>query len=120
MHDSGRDRAVKLAENDAIHLCPVDVVGMRNVGEDTFCKGIFPKCDAEAASPVGVIVDVEVEGDWDRRLHVEDADGLAVEGGDSVLCWSSRHGGDAETGDEHQNLGQKRSRSCQRRDQWRC
>jgi hypothetical protein len=84
-------------------------------------EGVFSKRDEEKALPAGVVVGVEVKGDRDKRLHVEDGDGFGAErrrwrGG--VLCWGGRRRGDAETSEERQDLGGKvrrRSRSGSRR-----
>ena len=77
-------------------------------------QGVFAERDEEEASPAGVVVGVEIEGDGDEGLHVEDGDGLAVESGDGfgvecrrwwwwsdgVLSRGGRRGGDAESGEE--------------------
>uniref|UniRef100_J3L066 Uncharacterized protein n=1 Tax=Oryza brachyantha TaxID=4533 RepID=J3L066_ORYBR len=87
LHESGRDGAIKPAEDDTVHLCPVGVIGARYVGEDMVLKGIFAERDEGEAAPVRVVVRVEIKSDGDerlQRLHIEDSDGLAVEGGDIV------------------------------------
>nr|CAD39825.3 OSJNBa0079F16.10 [Oryza sativa Japonica Group] len=141
LHKSRGDGAVEPAEDDAVHLCPVGVIRARYVGEDMIGEGVFSKRDEEKALPAGVVVGVEVEGDGDERLHVEDGDGLAVEVGDGfgverrrwcggverrrlrggVLRGGGRRRGDAETGEKRQDLGGKlrrgsRSGSRRRRD----
>nr|CAD39827.3 OSJNBa0079F16.8 [Oryza sativa Japonica Group] len=130
LHKSRGDGAVEPAEDDAVHLCPVGVIGARYVGEDMIGEGVFSKRDEEKASPAGVVFGVEVEGDGDERLHVEDGDGFAVEVGNGfgvkrrrwrggVLRGGGRRRGDAETGEKRQDLGGKLRRGSRSGSRWR-
>lgn len=47
----GGDRALQLAEDDAVHLCPIHVVEVRVVSEDVIRERVLAEDDEEETAP---------------------------------------------------------------------
>ncbi|KAG8089697.1 hypothetical protein GUJ93_ZPchr0011g27518 [Zizania palustris] len=78
------DGAVEPAEDDTVHLGSIHTVGMGVVGEDMARQGVLAEDDEEETAPSGVVGGGDVEGHRYKRLDVEDADSLSVEGDQGV------------------------------------